>query len=92
MTNKTPKEDFYRRLVRMRARREMMLGGEFINDRGFRHIKNRDDFSGVTYAFWLITTDSLERSMNTIKKINHKAYRRIKKLLISSKNGTSGEK
>lgn len=45
---------FYRCLVRKRARRQIMLGGGFINDRGFRHIKNLNDFSGVTYAFWLI--------------------------------------
>ena len=41
---------FYKRLVRRRARRE----GCFINGRGFRHIKNLNDLSGVTYAFWLI--------------------------------------
>ena len=46
--------EFYRKLVRKRARRQIMLGGGLINDRGFRHIKNLDDFSGVTYAFWLI--------------------------------------
>ena len=46
--------EFYRRLVRRRARREIMLGDGLINDRGFRHIKNLNDLSGVTYAFWLI--------------------------------------
>lgn len=58
MDEKTIKEhydsEFYRQLVRLRAKREIMLEGEFINDRGFRHIKNKDDFSGFTYAFWLI--------------------------------------
>ena len=46
--------EFYRQLVKRRAQRQIMLGGGFINDKGFRHIKNLDDFSGVTYAFWLI--------------------------------------
>lgn len=40
---------FYNRLVAMRAKRE----GTFINDRGRRHVKNRYDSIGVTYAFWL---------------------------------------
>ena len=40
---------FYKRLVSMRAKRE----GTFINDRGRRHVKNRHDKVGVTYAFWL---------------------------------------
>lgn len=26
----------------------------FIEDRGFRHINNANDKTGVTYAFWLI--------------------------------------
>ena len=45
---------FYRALVARRAKRAIWYGGGFINDRGFRHIKNHDDLSGVTYAFWLI--------------------------------------
>ena len=42
--------NFYNELVNLRANRH----GGFINDRGFRHIKNYDDLSGFTYAFWLI--------------------------------------
>lgn len=49
---------FYRALVTKRARRANWYGGSFINDRGFRHIKNHDDLSGVTYAFWLIREKS----------------------------------
>ena len=40
----------YQALVTMRVKRH----DGFINDRGFRHIKNREDYSGFTYAFWLI--------------------------------------
>lgn len=47
-------DKFYRALIRRRVKRQMWFGGGFINDRGFRHIKNYDDLSGVTYAFWLI--------------------------------------
>ena len=46
-------DPFFRSLVNMRARRS----GGFINDRGFRHICNRGDKTGVTYAFWLTRTD-----------------------------------
>ena len=42
--------NFYNELVTLRANRH----DGFINDRGFRHIKNEDDLSGFTYAFWLI--------------------------------------
>ena len=45
---------FYKALVARRAKRTICSGGGFINDRGFQHIKNHDDLSGVTYAFWLI--------------------------------------
>lgn len=45
---------YYRYLTIMRARRTR----SFINDRGFRHIKNNNDKTGVTYAFWLITDTS----------------------------------
>ena len=40
---------YYNYLVQTRASRE----GSFITDRGFRHINNRGDRTGVTYAFWL---------------------------------------
>ena len=46
----TCQSPFYKELVKMRAKRE----DAFINDRGFRHIKSREDQSGFTYAFWLI--------------------------------------
>ena len=39
---------FYSYLVQTRAGRE----GTFINDRGFRHMNNPDDKTGVTFAFW----------------------------------------
>ncbi len=41
---------FYKCLVNKRAKRE----ASFINDRGFRHIKNREDLSGSTFTFWMI--------------------------------------
>lgn len=41
--------ELFKQLVTMRATRE----GTFINDRGPRHLKNCDDKTGVTYAFWL---------------------------------------
>lgn len=41
---------YYRYLTLMRARRTR----SFINDRGFRHINNRKDKTGVTYAFWYV--------------------------------------
>ena len=47
------KDDFFRTLIIMRARRS----GGFINDRGFRHICNSGDKTGVTYAFWLVRTE-----------------------------------
>lgn len=37
-------------LIRKRAKQVR----SFINDKGFRHINNRDDKTGVTYAFWMI--------------------------------------
>jgi len=43
-------DKFYKRLISHRAK----YNGGFINDRGYRHIKNRDDNIGSTYAFWLI--------------------------------------
>ena len=54
MEHQLRNDKFYRALIRRRAKRQMWSGGGFINDRGFRHIKNHDDLSGVTYAFWLI--------------------------------------
>ena len=42
-------DPFFRRLVNTRARRS----GGFINDRGPRHVKNRYDRIGITFAFWL---------------------------------------
>ena len=42
--------EFYKKLVSLRAERH----GGFINDGGFRHIKNESDMSGFSYAFWLI--------------------------------------
>ena len=41
---------FYYRLINRRAKR---CNG-FINDRGYRHIKNRNDQTGYSYAFWYI--------------------------------------
>ena len=51
--------EFYKKLVCMRAKRE----GGLINDRGFRHIKNKRDISGFSYAFWLITVKSREKAI-----------------------------
>ncbi len=42
--------EFYRNLLMTMARRPST---GFINDGGPRHIKNRDDKTGVSYAFWL---------------------------------------
>lgn len=41
--------EYYKALMSMRTNRK----DTFINDRGSRHIKNRNDKTGVTYAFWL---------------------------------------
>ena len=41
---------YYNYLIQLRASRTR----SFINDRGFRHINNRNDKTGVTYAFWYI--------------------------------------
>ena len=68
---------FYLALVRLRVRHAYWTS--FINDRGFRHIKNEDDFSGVTYAFWLITVQSEERYHERLKK-----ERSTKRCLLSS--------
>ena len=43
-------QEMYRNLTVMSACRPST---GFINDGGPRHIKNRDDKIGVTYAFWL---------------------------------------
>ena len=44
-------KEFYWLLVCKRAGR---LPRSFINDRGFRHINNKQDKIGWTYAFWLL--------------------------------------
>lgn len=41
--------EYYKQLVAMRSKRQ----ATFINDRGPRHVKNRRDKIGVSYAFWL---------------------------------------
>ena len=41
--------EYYRQLVALRAEHQ----DSFINDRGNRHINNRNDKTGVTYGFWI---------------------------------------
>ncbi len=43
-------DSFYKALSSLRAKNN----GGFINDEGFRHIKNEGDISGFSYAFWLV--------------------------------------
>ena len=48
-TQENRQSKFYKHLIALRAQRE----STFINARGYKHTKNRNDKTGVSYAFWV---------------------------------------